>query len=276
MEQPQFSAEELEELRWANRRLEHPSLAARLSNIIGTPIEQGMRLLPANWYKRLDAALDASIQKSLSVAINTMPSPVSRRGTGAVHNMMAMGAGAVGGFFGPLTLLAELPLTTTIMLRAIADIAQREGEDLSALEARLACMQVFALGGRTGDDKAAESGYYGLRLMLGFHFSGSVLHVGGPKPVIPAGVEFIRAIAARFGVVVTDKAAAQMIPVAGAVSAALLNLIFTQHFQDIARGHFIVRRLERKYGSNPVKRAYQKINKESEQVPRSYSALEGW
>jgi hypothetical protein len=276
VEQTQFTAEELEQLRWANRRLEHPSLAARLSNIIGSPIEQGMRLLPANWYKRLDAALDASIQKSLALAIDTMRAPVTHRSNGVLHNVMAMGAGAVGGFFGPLALLAELPVTTTIMLRAIADIAQREGEDMSNVEARMACMQVFALGGRTGEDEAAESGYYGLRLMLGFHFSSSVLQMGNRKSVIPAGVEFVRAVSARFGVVVTDKAAAQMVPIAGAFSAALLNLIFTQHFQDIARGHFIIRRLERKYGSNPVKRAYQRINKEAETVPRSYSTLEGW
>ena len=47
--------EDLASLRWAHRHLEHPSFAARLSNLIGTPIEQGLMLLPKDWYRRLNA-----------------------------------------------------------------------------------------------------------------------------------------------------------------------------------------------------------------------------
>ena len=72
----------------------------------------------------------------------------------------------MGGFFGPLAVLAELPVTTTLMLRSIADIARSEGEDLADVQTRLACFQVFALGGRTRDDERAEIGYYGLRVSL--------------------------------------------------------------------------------------------------------------
>lgn len=35
--------------------------------------------------------------------------------------------GAAGGFFGPLTSLAELPITTTLILRSIANIARTRG-----------------------------------------------------------------------------------------------------------------------------------------------------
>jgi hypothetical protein len=37
------------------------------------------------------------------------------------------------------------------------------------------------------------------------------------------------------------------------------NLVFTSHFQRVARGHFIVRRLERVYGREAVKSAYEAI-----------------
>ncbi len=73
---------------------------------------------------------------------------------------MVLVSGAVGGFFGLPGLIIELPISTTLMLRSIADIARSEGEDLSSFDAHLACITVFALGGRSRDDNAAETAYY--------------------------------------------------------------------------------------------------------------------
>ena len=75
----------------------------------------------------------------------------------------------------------------------------------------------------------------------------------------PAFVRLIIQIAERFSIQVTEKAAAQAIPVIGAVGGAIINTLFIDHFQDMARGHFIVRRLERKYGSEIVEETYKKI-----------------
>jgi hypothetical protein len=69
-------------------------------------------------------------------------------------------------------------------------------------------------------------------------------------------------VASRFGVILTDKMAAEMIPILGALGGALINLLFISHFQSAAQGHFIVRRLERKYGEEPVKREYEKLLRE--------------
>ncbi|MNW10716.1 hypothetical protein D3C71_2079900 [compost metagenome] len=60
----------------------------------------------------------------------------------------------------------------------------------------------------------------------------------------------------RFGVVVSEKFAAQAVPVIGAVAGATLNTIFIGYYQDMARGHFIVKRLERKYGFESVRLVY--------------------
>jgi len=38
--------------------------------------------------------------------------------------------------------------------------------------------------------------------------------------------------------------------------------LFISHFQAAARGHFTVRRLERKYGGEFVKREYEKVLEE--------------
>ena len=42
-----------------------------------------------------------------------------------------------------------------------------------------------------------------------------------------------------------------------------INLLFVTSFQEIASGHFVVRRLERKYGLDVVKSEYEAIAKRS-------------
>jgi hypothetical protein len=50
-----------------------------------------------------------------------------------------------------------------------------------------------------------------------------------------------------------------MVPILGALSGALVNVIFIQHFQDIARSHFRVRGLERKYGAEFIRAEYKRL-----------------
>jgi hypothetical protein len=271
----ELKSEELKDLVWAYQHLEHPSFAARLSNLIGSPIEHGFKLLPKSWYQRLDAVVELSIRKSLDLAIGSMDHITPSTGHINFHRLVASGSGALGGFFGPLTLLAELPFMTVLMLRSIADIADAEGEDLTQIDAKMACMEVFALGGRSKEDDAAEAGYYGIRTVISFHFSIPAIPSGGSVGLVPGAIEFVRAIAARFGVVIQDKAATKMIPVAGAVSGALLNLLFMKHFQDVGRGHFIIRRLERKYGADFIREIYEREGKKEAQDSKRYSKLEG-
>jgi len=273
-----LSDEELAELRWAYKHLEHPSLAARLTSRLASPIEEGLSLLPKTWRRRLDKTAETSISQSLRLAIASLDNVGAASTNNWLHRFIAVGAGAAGGFLGPLTLLAELPLTTALMLRSIAEIARSEGEDLSRKETRMACVQVFALGGRTREDEDADLGYYGLRITLGLYFERDILEyaANAQGPHIPAAIEMVRAISARFGVVISDKAAAQMVPIAGALSGALLNLIFINHYQDVAKGHFIVRRLERQYGVGFIKDEYQRLMDEEAEAEREYGPVEGW
>ena len=276
--QSTLSEEDLNDLEWAHRHLEHPSLAARLSSVIGVPIEQALHLLPKSWYRRLDEVVEHSIKSMLELTINSMDRVTPDAANDPLHRLLVMGTGAIGGFFGPLMLLAELPVTTALMLRSIADIAHSQGEDMGGEDAKMACMQVFALGGRTKEDSATDAGYYGLRITLSLHFSHGLLPMNKTVSNIPlpAGVNLIRGIATRFGAVVSDKAAAQMVPIVGAASGALLNLVFMDHFQDIARGHFIVRRLERIHGVEKIRAEYERISQREAEAARSYSPLEGW
>ena len=57
----------------------------------------------------------------------------------------------------------------------------------------------------------------------------------------------------------SQKIAAQAVAVVGAVGGAAVNLAFIEHFQDVARGHFTVRRLERVYGAEIVRAEYDRL-----------------
>jgi hypothetical protein len=77
------------------------------------------------------------------------------------------------------------------------------------------------------------------------------------KESAPALLSFVGKIASRFGLEVSEKVAAELVPIAGAVGGFTLNILFSQHFQTLAEGHFTVRRLERKYGGEAVRQAYE-------------------
>ena len=78
----------------------------------------------------------------------------------------------------------------------------------------------------------------------------------------PVLLRLIAQVAARFGVVVSEKIAAQAIPLLGAFGGAAVNLAFIEHFQNVARGHFTVRRLERAYGADAVRFDYERLRNE--------------
>ncbi len=66
-------------------------------------------------------------------------------------------------------------------------------------------------------------------------------------------------IASRFNIQVTEKVAAQAIPAIGAAGGAIVNTIFINHFQDMAKGHFTIRRLEKIYGKELIRSEYEKM-----------------
>jgi hypothetical protein len=82
---------------------------------------------------------------------------------------------------------------------------------------------------------------------------------GFVKQGAPILLKFVTQVAARFGVVVSQKVAAPALPVVGALGDAAVNYAFIEHFQDVARGHFTVCRLERLYGKYIVRVEYDRI-----------------
>ena len=258
---------DLEPLRQARETLENPSLVIRLSSYFGMPVEAVTRELG----KRVPAALADTVAESSRKAVEsalraaawTLKSDDPVPPSSGLHKVAAATSGAVGGFFGIQGLIVELPVTTGIMFRSMADIARAEGESPRDPETLINVLQVFAIGsGSTTKDDAAETSYYGARLALGKVVTEAMQYVarhGVGNAAAPALVRLTTSIAARFGLVVTQKAMAQAIPVVGAVGGGLVNTVFISHFQDMARAHFTIRRLERKYSPARIEEAYTRV-----------------
>jgi hypothetical protein len=258
-----LSKTELAELKRAKVLLENPGIAAKLSSMVGSPVDKGMKMLPARWQRSVHTATEAALMKALDVAVSSLGQKRSATSSDRWHKLAAAASGAAGGALGLAALAWELPVSTTVMLRSIADIAAAEGEDPRHIDTKLACLMVFALGStKDTRDNAAESGYFAARSALAGAVSEASKHLaqkGIGKSGGPALVRLVSLIASRFGIVVSEKAAAQAIPILGAVGGGLINTIFIGHYQDMARGHFIVRRLEKIYGREPVQEAYNRL-----------------
>ena len=245
----------------AVRRLEHTSLAARLTQVLGSKIEAAGSYFPEKARQAAAVATDLALKAAMRAAIKSLG---NKRGPARVtmHKAMATVTGAAGGALGFAALPAELPVSATLILRAIADIARAEGEDLTDPETLLACMEVFALGGPRPEDDYLDSSYFAVRAVLAKSISeaaGYLAHFSAAKETAPALVKFLSDIAARFGVAVSQKAAAQAIPVLGALGGAGINYAFIEHYQSLAIGHFTVRRLEQKYDKVTVQQEYARI-----------------
>lgn len=173
-----------------------------------------------------------------------------------------MVSGALGGLLGWLTLALELPFSTVVMMRGIAEVARAEGEDLTRPESRLACLSVFAMD----QPRSAAKGKVKWRLFAARAGMGKLLgeaaQVAGTRNVAAAGapavVRFFHAVAGRFGITVSEKAVAQSIPVLGAIGGAAINGLLMGHYLRLAHGFFTIRRLEREYGETLVGQIYDK------------------
>lgn len=260
-----LSEAELAQLRAAVHELEGDSFASRLTNLLGRQVENIGRALPSQARKVISSASEAALRAALRVAVKTIDKRSPPKAARGLHKGLAAASGAIGGAFGLASVPIELPVSTTIMLRSIAQIAREEGEDLAQPESALACIEVFALGGRVRGEATLESSYFAIRSVLAQTVSESarfILQRGLADETAPVLVRLVTQVAARFGLVVSQKLAAQAIPVLGAVGGAAVNAAFTEHFQTIARGHFTVRRLERLHGADVVRFEYERLRNE--------------
>ncbi|WP_133650100.1 EcsC family protein [Paraburkholderia flava] len=265
-----LSPDDLKALRRAKYELESPALTMKLAGIVGAPIEKLITKMPAFAHDKVSDATQLALRKCLQLALRTLgrsnPADVPAapdKPSNLLHKFAVATTGAAGGAFGLFALPVELPVTTTLMFRSICDIARSEGEDLSSVETQLQCLTVLGMGTASKADDDAELGYFITRGALAqavSKASSEIASKGFATHGSAALLRLVNTIAARFSVQVSEQVAAKSIPAIGAVLGAMVNTVFIDHFQQVAHGHFTVRKLERQYGTESVQAAYQTID----------------
>lgn len=274
-----FTSDELRFLREAVAHLEFPSFLMKVTNLIGKPIEKGIEALPGPAKGLIESTSRRAIEGAFKAALSTLQSDKPPRAfkdavreaeiAGSQHVAGSALSGFASGLFGLPALAIELPVTTGIILRSIANIAAEFGEDIESREAQLECLYIFSMGGPSPSDDEMESAYYTSRVGLARMVEKAMQFIAGKTAFqisravkqrsAPALVELIVRIASRFEIVVGEKAMGQLIPGIGAGAGALLNAAFSEHFNAVARYHFGLKRLEREHGKAKVEAEYGRI-----------------
>jgi len=263
--------EDLAALREAVELLEQDTFTDTVMNTVGKFIGGSLdvvtRFLPPAFRANGSAMLEGVLAKAFDRVVLT----VDRDGKGLtghrwldaplssswIDGASAILTGALGGVGGLATTAVELPVTTAFLMRAIAQIAVREGEDLRTDEGKLECLKVFAFGGRSTSDDDVDTGYYSVRLAVA-----EAVPKLAHKSLQELLPKLLARVAERFSVPVTAKIGSQATPGIGGAAGALINLAFVDHFQRKALGHFRMRRLERTYGADEIHRLYEAFRAE--------------
>ena len=255
-------SEDYKALTRAEYLLEHVGFTQRIVDLLGRPVDYLFDLLPKPVHRGVERVSMGAMRLAASLACGSLGRSGWRWNN--LHRLAVVGAGASGGFFGLPGLALELPVSTTLIIRSVGQIARSQGENPADYQTRLACLEVFALGGG-GKTLDKASRYLNTRVALSQNIRATSLWLASDaarRKAPPVLIRLTQSIASRFSIVVEEKVLAGAIPLIGAAGGAAVNGVFISLFQDKALGHFIYRRLERTYGRDEVREAYEGIRRE--------------
>ncbi len=265
-----LTKEDLEALKSAKLKMEDIGWAMKGLNNMGGFLETGIDKLPQRQQKWLQQVAQKVLHTVVKANLKSMKNgKVNKVASNNTYKALVTSSGLVGGAFGASAFALDLTLATKLMMRSIMDIARSEGEDLNSYDTQIACLQVLALGGKSKHDDHLDTGYYATRIALSSTIKNASSYAlkNGMNAILQGTsntfLKLISAIATRFSIQVSEKFVAQAIPVLGAAGGASINLAFISHFQNMAKAHFTIRRLERRYGAVLVRSTYENLPKSS-------------
>ena len=197
----------------------------QLLNLIGGQTESLLDKLPDGVRTALSGQTEAALRTALKAAQGSRRAVPDQPGW--LNTAVTTAMGAAGGMGGLPTALAELPVTTTVLLRAIQGIAAEHGFDPEEEGVQFDCIQVLAAAGPLEQDDGSDLAFISTRILV----TGKAVQA------------LIARVAPRLAVVLGQKLAAQTVPVLGAVAGAATNYAYTSYYQDMAHVHFGLRRL---------------------------------
>lgn len=214
----------------AKRYRKAGGVGIQVLNLVGGQAENLMERLPDGVKDKLEDATSKALNVALSAASRSRT--VVPDQSSWLNTVAATAMGAAGGVGGLPTALAELPVTTTVLLRAIQGIAVEYGFDPTEPEIQAECLQVFAAAGPLAADDGVDMGFLSARVTL----SGTTVQ----------GI--IARIAPRLSAALGQKLAAQAVPIIGAVAGAATNYAYTSYYQEMAHVHFGLMRAGAEHG----------------------------
>lgn len=212
----------------------------RAINLVGGQVEDGLRMLPGGARAQIEAAARRALETSYEAAHRSRG---VAGGSDRMHKALGAISGALGGLGGLPTALAELPVATTVIFRAVQGVAAEYGEDPTSAETRAQCLAVFGSGGPGAGDDGVDTSFFGARIGL----TGAAVH------------GLIGKVAPKFATILSQKLASQAVPVLGAVAGAGTNYAFTDFYVEMAHVHFGLRKLARAHGDAPVLDEFHRV-----------------
>lgn len=211
--------------RLVRRYLDAGGIGMDILGSIGGKAENLLNRLPEAVRNRMDKITLGALNRAFSAATR------SRRMLGDrgewFNRLLSTASGAAGGLAGLPGAVIEMPLTITLLLRAIMEIAVEHGFDPNSDEVRLEALRIFATAGPLAEDDGTDLGLLAARLSI----TGQTIQ------------GLISKVAPKLSVSLGQKLAAQATPVFGAMAGATINYTFARYYQELARVHFGIMRL---------------------------------
>ncbi|MCT4609606.1 MAG: EcsC family protein [Pelagimonas sp.] len=206
------------------------NVGMQVLNLVGGQAENLLEKLPDSVKDRLEETTEKALMAALRAAQTSRGVVPDQKSW--LNTALTTAMGAVGGVGGLPSALAELPVTTTVLLRAIQGIAAEHGFDPQDPEIAKECLTVFASAGPLEKDDGVDMAFLSARLTL----TGATVH----------GI--IARVAPRLSAVLGQKLAAQAVPVIGAAAGAATNYAYTSYYQEMAHVHFSMLALAKQTG----------------------------
>ncbi len=222
IESPDVEAR-LEEL--VRRHRTAGSIGIQVLNMVGGQAESLLDRLPVGIRDRLDGGTAEALKLAMQAAHSSRG--VVGDQPGWLNRAVTTAMGAAGGFGGLPSAMAELPITTAVLLRTIQDVAVEHGFDPMEEGVKFDCIQVFGAAGPLDHDDGSDLAFLATRVAV----TGTALRA------------LIGRVAPRLGMVLGQKLATQTVPVLGAAAGAVTNYVYTRYYQQMAHVHFGLRRL---------------------------------
>lgn len=237
----------------AKRADEAHGALMKLVAFAGSKAENMIEALPDAVKDAIEAvtssALELAYQGAQATGESRLAPDIGRHG----HAVASVVTGAAGGFAGLSSAVVELPVTVGIIFAAIQKVARTHGFDPRDETVRRECLLVFASGDPDDvDDDGLNTSFFMSRVLV----NGATVH------------GLIASVAPRLAAVLTQKLAAQALPVLGSVAGAGVNFAFTRYYQELADIRFALRRLARDHGEEVVRLSFRSAGANRKRLKR--------